>query len=587
MLRAGRGALMKQSAKYLTCPAAGMLLVALLVQPHAVLAAGLTYIERETGTDPNVTPTMDAGVVTPDGKFVITAGGHSVFAYSRDSSTGKLDCEQEFGLGAIAIGHTLSPDGKHLYVSVDLPDTSLEEIRWFGVASTAGVGSCDPVLTLSGDSTNVVTEAESGPGTGIEFLDQPYKMQVSPDGNSFVAVSENHHAIHVFARNNNGEDLDDDGEPDDPSFGDISLLATELLFPGVSELGPTISGLKHPRNAVFSADSAHLYAVGKVVLAGSSSEAYAVGHWSRNKDGELDFKGHIRDGESSPKGIVDGLANGRFLLVDPDPSGNTLHVPGTADDFTGAVAHLERDPVTGALSFLGVTTGLAGGAAEGIAATCLSNVHVSTPYWSAPPLTTLHALGGGILGSPEPNVGPTGAVVGSVSWLAVSPDSRHVYAGGPPSTGLLVFEQASGCGDGILGPGEACDPCPPASGAGVGSCCNVVDCTATVGAACSDGSFCNGTEVCSPSGECVSAGDEPCTDTCSTVCEDLGDSCQPDPVDTACDDGEFCNGADVCDGRRKLHRSGQPLYRALRRYLRRKQRCMPFRPRPIPHAPMD
>jgi hypothetical protein len=524
-----------------------LLAVVLLVQSGSVLAAGLTYIEKETGADPNVTPTMDAGVVTPDGQFVVTVGAYSVFAYRRDSSTGELDCEQEFGLVDEAIDHTLSPDGEHLYVSVNLLGSGSEQIRWFAVSSAPGAGSCDPVFVMSPTPLGTVTQGNAMVGD-IPLLDSPKKMSVSPDGNTFVAVSEGPHAIHVFSRDN---------DSDSPSFGDISLLETELLSPAVGETGPTVSGLKWPRNAVFSADSAHLYAIGRFTLA-DNSDVFAVGHWSRDKDGELDFKGHLREGEPSAAGTVDGLMNGRSLLIDPDPSGNTLHVTGTGDDSTSAVAHLERDPLTGALSFLGVTAGLNGGAAQGITATCLSNVHVSMNLFSSPPLTTIHALGGGILGSPEPNVGPNAMVTGAVSWLASSPDSLHVYGGGNPSVGVLVFAQGSGCGDGIVGVGEACDPCPPASAAGTGSCCSVVDCSLTVGAACSDGTFCNGTEVCDATGSCVTAGSDPCVDTCNSICEDLGNSCQPDPLGTTCDDGAFCNGEDACDGAGTCAGAGDP-----------------------------
>ncbi|HIL12768.1 MAG TPA: hypothetical protein EYG16_03745 [Deltaproteobacteria bacterium] len=517
--------------------------VVLLLQSGSVFAAGLTYIEKETGADPNVTPTMDAGAVTPDGQFVVTVGGNSVFAYRRDSSTGELDCEQEFGLVDQAIDHALSPDGEHLYVSVNLLGSNNGQIRWFAVSSAPGAGSCDPVFVMSPTPLGTVTQ-----GAGIfSSLDAPKKMSVSPDGNTFVSVSGGKHAIHVFSRDN------DSGSP---SFGDISLLENELLSPGVGT-GPTVTGLKEPRNAVFSADSAHLYAIGEFILADGSSTIFAVGHWSRNKDGELDFKGHLREGEPSAAGTVDGLSNARDLLVDPDPSGNTLHVTGTADDFTSAVAHLERDPLTGALSFLGVTDGLNGSAAEGITATCLSNVHVSM-NGDFPPLTTLHALGGGILGSPEPDVGPIGSVVGSVGWLASSPDSLHVYGGSGTNSGVLVFAQGSGCGDGIVGVGEDCDPCPPASAAGTGSCCSVVDCSLTIGAACSDETFCNGTEVCDATGSCVTSGSDPCVDTCNSICEDLGNSCQPDPVDTPCDDGAFCNGDDACDGAGTCAGAGDP-----------------------------
>ncbi|MFH2005626.1 MAG: hypothetical protein ABI333_03455, partial [bacterium] len=158
----------------------------------------------------------------------------------------------------------------------------------------------------------------------------------------------------------------------------------------------------------------------------------------------------------------------------------------------------------------------------------------------------------------------------------------------PPGTCDELADNCAACGDGIVGPGEQCDPAAPASnnccnpvtcqwtGAGVADpqavCAGAAECQLNVcngaggcainnvadGTACTNnGLFCDGAETCQ-AGACTSAGD-PCAggSVCNNTCNEATDTCFS-PAATPCDDGAFCNGADTCNGAGACVSAGDP-----------------------------
>ena len=121
------------------------------------------------------------------------------------------------------------------------------------------------------------------------------------------------------------------------------------------------------------------------------------------------------------------------------------------------------------------------------------------------------------------------------SYPSTSPNSAH--------SDCIAFSTCTVDGD--CNDGNACttDDC------GVGGECVF---TPTPGATCSDGLFCNGEEACTALGLCGAGSGTPvdCDDGVSCTqdtCDELGDVCANDPMNSLCNDGLYCTGVETCD----------------------------------------
>jgi hypothetical protein len=81
---------------------------------------------------------------------------------------------------------------------------------------------------------------------------------------------------------------------------------------------------------------------------------------------------------------------------------------------------------------------------------------------------------------------------------------------------------------------------------------DVCNFTPTPGEPCTDEQFCNGEEACTDQGLCGEGPGGPvdCDDEVSCtidVCDELGDVCQNEPMNSICNDLAYCNGLETCD----------------------------------------
>ncbi|MFN2426441.1 MAG: hypothetical protein ABR587_08350, partial [Candidatus Binatia bacterium] len=135
------------------------------------------------------------------------------------------------------------------------------------------------------------------------------------------------------------------------------------------------------------------------------------------------------------------------------------------------------------------------------------------------------------------------------SALSAVPIDVCSYASSNPNSNpidCLAFSECdddSDCNDGNSCTIDTCD---------TSGTVDVCAFTPDVGAVCDDGQFCNGEEECTDLGLCGagSGGPVDCDDGVSCTldtCDELGDVCQNDPMNSLCSDDLFCTGVETCD----------------------------------------
>jgi 6-phosphogluconolactonase (cycloisomerase 2 family) len=245
--------------------------------------------------------------VSPDGNHVYVAGAFddAVAVFSRDATTGALTFVEfkQDGVGGAdglngATGVTVSPDGKHVYVTGAFDDA----VAVFSRDATTGA------LTF-------VEFKQDGVG-GVDGLAAAFGVTVSPDGKHVYVTGFDDNAVAVFSR--------------DATTGALTFV--EFKQNAVGGVG----GLEHATGVTVSPDGKHVY------VAGQADDAVAV--FSRDAaTGALTFVQFKQDG----LGGVDGLAGAFDVTVSPD--GKHVYVAGQADN---AVAVFSRNATTGALTFV-------------------------------------------------------------------------------------------------------------------------------------------------------------------------------------------------------------------------------------------
>jgi len=296
-------------------------------------------------------------VVSPDGRNVYAVGpsSNAVAVFSRDPGNGALsELEiQRDGVGnvdgiAYASAVAVSPDGRFVYV--------------------AGAGD-DAIAAFSRDSeTGALTflEAQKEGTAGVEGIRYARALAISPDGEFLYASGQKSDAIAVFRRN---------------------TLTGWLTFVEVQHQGVLgVSGIAEPLGLAISPDGAQLYvasgdqsvltvfardkATGHLTLRPPSPEAdlgfVGVHSIAISPDGSFVYAPRQgddtigifrRDRSSGALGLVDLVAQGLdgveglygVLWAAVSPDGRRLYAASTLDH---AVAVFERDPRSGALTFL-------------------------------------------------------------------------------------------------------------------------------------------------------------------------------------------------------------------------------------------
>jgi DNA-binding beta-propeller fold protein YncE len=154
------------------------------------ISGTLSFVEVVKNSDPGVDGLLGAHtvVVSPDGEHVyVTATGGSVAVFGRDGATGELsfvEVEKDGVNGvdglASAQGIAVSPDGGRVYVGGEMDDA----VAVFNRNRTTGA------LTYVGMQ-------KDGVG-GVDGLDSPRSVAVSPDGDHVYVASWEDDAVAVF-----------------------------------------------------------------------------------------------------------------------------------------------------------------------------------------------------------------------------------------------------------------------------------------------------------------------------------------------------------------------------------------------------
>ncbi|MFK5891586.1 MAG: beta-propeller fold lactonase family protein [Pseudomonadota bacterium] len=244
--------------------------------------------------------------VSPDGKqlYVIGFKEHSIAVFTRNSQTGKLTF-LEFhkdgvdgvdGLrGPVAV--VVSPDGKQVYVAGDYADA----VTVFNRDRATGA------LTFFEVYKNGVQ--------GIEGLDGPKDVAISPDGEQVYVTGGVDNALVIFNRN--------------ATTGRLTFFE---MHQGVRNGGDGLQGLS---GITVSADGKYIYVTGY--------DDDSLVSFSRDKTtGELS----IIDIVFNDSNDITGLDGPKSLVVSPD--GNQVYVIGFLSD---AVVLFRRDTETGLLSY--------------------------------------------------------------------------------------------------------------------------------------------------------------------------------------------------------------------------------------------
>jgi len=281
--------------------------------------------------------------VSPDGRHVYAAGqsDDAVAAFSRNASTGQLTFVevQKDGVAGVdglngARSVTVSPDGKHLYVAGPIDDAvavfsrnastgqlTFVEVQRDGVAGVDGLDFAFAVtvspdgqhlyaLGLFDDAVAVFSRsASSGQLTfvevqkdgvaGVDGLDNPSSLTISPDGHHLYTTASGDDAVAVFSRN--------------ASTGKLTFV--EVQKDGVAG----VDGLDGAVAVIVSPNGRHVYAAGQV------DDTVVV--FSRSAStGQLTFVEIHKDGVAG----VDGLDAPTSMTVSRD--GQHVYTTGASDN---------------------------------------------------------------------------------------------------------------------------------------------------------------------------------------------------------------------------------------------------------------
>jgi DNA-binding beta-propeller fold protein YncE len=302
--------------------------------------------------------------ISPDGRHVYGASYFSsaVAAFARDRVTGALtqlpglagcvsedgtggDCANGFALDG-AVGVTVSPDGRHVYVA------ALESSAVVVFARDRFTGALTQLSCVSEDGTG----GFCWDGVG---LDGAYSLAVSRDGKHLYVVSRYAGAVAAFAR--------------DATTGALSQLpglAACVSEDGSGGLCADGVGLGGPVSVAISSDGTHVYV--------ASFDSGAVAAFVRDRITgaltQLAGTAACVSEDGSGGACTVGVQLDAPLSVSVSGDGRSVYV---ADGFSGAVAVFGRNRTTGALTQL---TGLEACVSyDGSGGDCTDGVGIVTP----------------------------------------------------------------------------------------------------------------------------------------------------------------------------------------------------------------
>jgi 6-phosphogluconolactonase (cycloisomerase 2 family) len=414
----------------------------------------LTYVGHvEDGVGADGLEGAESVTVSPDGAHVYVAAliDDAVTAFRRDGATGALTCLQMSrtapGLEGAA-GAAVSPDGDHVYVTGNDDDAvvAFERNRGTGALAymeTSADGDYDGLVegldgaravVVSPDGRSVYVAGfdddavahfnrhadggiwwdevvQDGVG-GVDGLDGPQALAISPDGINLYVAGYNDDAVAVFTRTLSYP------------YGELSYLG--MMQDGVGG----VDGLNGAYAVVVSPDGKHVY------VAGYNDDAVAI--FSRSAiSGALTYVGVVKDIDP----LINGLDGANSLAISPD--GNHLYVASRHED---ALQVLLRSAGTGALfeievhrDGVGGVDGLAGARAVALSPDG-SQVYVVGQYDHALAVFARDATWGGLtfVGLHKDGVAGVNGLLGAMS-IAVSPEGSNVYVGGYSDDGVAVF----------------------------------------------------------------------------------------------------------------------------------------------------
>jgi 6-phosphogluconolactonase (cycloisomerase 2 family) len=281
---------------------------ALAVFSRNAHTGALTYMETHVdGAGVDGLATANGATVSPDGRhvFVTGHGDDALAMFSRDSISGALTYVTMYqdginGMDGLTdgLGVTVSPDGHNVYV-VSQTDHGLSVFR--------READTDSLIFL---------QMVKNSANGVTGINEPKYAIVSPDGENVYVTGYASNSIAVFNRN--------------PESGILSFIEAQVDGSGAND------GLSGAHGLSISPDGRH------VLTSGSTDNAITV--FSRNaSDGSLTYLESHFDNTAG----VDGIESAAGIDVSPD--GAHVFVAGQADN---AVAVFLRDIASGALTFL-------------------------------------------------------------------------------------------------------------------------------------------------------------------------------------------------------------------------------------------
>jgi 6-phosphogluconolactonase (cycloisomerase 2 family) len=339
--------------------------------------------------------------MSTDGKhvYVASAADNALAVFSRNAVTGELTfVEGHFynGVNGLfqAFGVVVTPDGANVYVASTLDNA----VAVFKRNATTG------------ELTFIQAVFAGSPPPILE----PVGIAVSPDSNFVYVASQVSNSIVTFERTGVNGEL---------TYRDAQVNG----IGGVTNLG-------HPTSVLVSPDGAHVYATAD----GSDS----IVAFSRNVGtGVLTFI----EAEVDGVGGVDGIDHAGAASISPD--GRHLYVPGA---FDLALAVFERNPGTGALTFVGVhfdgedrLSGLAGATASAVSPDG-QRVYVGAKNLSAVTIFRRNSETGEVLFE-DALFGAISGIdgIGGAQLMVSDPTGKHLYVTGQfdNSVGVLNTRQ--------------------------------------------------------------------------------------------------------------------------------------------------